>query len=143
MLCRTTCGSYIAGISIAVGTDAGNEGLLHGASMHAELEALADVGFKPSELIVAATRNGAGVVGKQAEVGTIVDGRWADFLVLTEDPLVDILNLAKIETIVHSGHAFRTPACSLVHRALIIEKCHNSGRLTESECKLRQRRVQL
>lgn len=94
-----------AGISVAVGTDAGNEGLLHGASMHAELEALAEIGFTPSELIVAATRNAARVVGKEATVGTISAGRAADFLVLTEDPLVDIRNLAKIETVVHLGHA--------------------------------------
>lgn len=73
--------------------------------MHAELEALAEIGFTPSELIVAATRNAARVVGKEATVGTISAGRAADFLVLTEDPLVDIRNLAKIETVVHLGHA--------------------------------------
>lgn len=92
-----------AGVEIAVGTDAGNEGLLHGASFHAELQALAELGFSPSELIVAATRNSARLLGSQDKIGTVVAGHRADFLILTADPVQDIHNLEDIETIVRAG----------------------------------------
>jgi imidazolonepropionase-like amidohydrolase len=95
-----------SGIPVAIGTDAGSEGLLHGASMHAELAALADLGFSPMELIVAATLTGARSAGKEQLIGSVTNGKLADFLILTADPLADIGNLNSIETVVHKGHAF-------------------------------------
>jgi imidazolonepropionase-like amidohydrolase len=48
-----------AGIKIALSTDAGNPGTLHGLSIYDELEAMQQAGIPASEIIPMATKNGA------------------------------------------------------------------------------------
>ncbi|MDX1592396.1 MAG: amidohydrolase family protein, partial [Balneolaceae bacterium] len=50
---------YEAGIPVAVGTDAGNPGTLHGISIFDELEAMQEAGIPSQALIVMATKHGA------------------------------------------------------------------------------------
>lgn len=47
------------GVTIAAGTDAGNIGTLHGASIFDELKMMADAGLTPAQILTAATLNGA------------------------------------------------------------------------------------
>ncbi len=75
-----------AGGRIVLGTDAGNPLTLHGASVHAELEAMESAGIPAEELIGIATRNGAAALNDAARYGTIEAGKQADLIVLTEDP---------------------------------------------------------
>lgn len=97
---------FDAGISLAVGSDAGNLGLLHGASLHYELKLMADAGVPPAALLVAATRNGARFLGKDDRVGTIENGKDADLLVLDRDPLADIQNLDSIRIVIRAGAVY-------------------------------------
>src|SRR6185436_13653456 len=53
-----------AGIRIAAGSDAGNIGTLHGPALHWEFELMADAGMRPVDILVAATRNAASVMGR-------------------------------------------------------------------------------
>ncbi len=81
---------HAAGIAVAMGTDAGNPLTLHGPSVYAEMEQMQKAGLAPADVLVAATRNAARAMGRDTEFGTLEAGKWADFLVLGEDPLQDV-----------------------------------------------------
>jgi imidazolonepropionase-like amidohydrolase len=55
------------------------------------------------DALVAGTRNGAELIGIDAQVGTVQEGKLADLLVLTANPLDDIENIRAIESVVLSG----------------------------------------
>ncbi len=95
-----------AGIKLAVGTDAGGRvGYnFQGYQTPREIELLVECGLTPMEALVAATRNGAEVIGADDRLGTIEPGKLADLLVLSEDPLQDIRHLRHIELIIQGGH---------------------------------------
>ena len=108
---------YDAGVSLAVGADAGLMGLLLGPSLHLELQAMNSAGIPPKDLIVAATLNSAKIAGKEEYFGSVEAGKYADFLILSADPLEDIANLQAIDLIVKQGRTFaqsdlRPPAAS-------------------------------
>ncbi len=96
-----------AGIPLVVGVDAGNIGLLHGATVHEEIALLREAGIPPMDIILAATRNAAGIVRKDGILGTIEAGKLADLLILTRDPLLDIRNVDAIDRVVKSGRIYR------------------------------------
>ncbi len=91
-----------AGITIALGTDAGNPGTLHGPSIYAELEAMQAAGIEPAELLVMATRNGARAMGRE-DIGTIAAGNIADLIIVSESPLQDVKNLRHITHVMRAG----------------------------------------
>lgn len=91
------------GIDFATGSDSGNIGLLHGASLHYEIKLMSLTGISNLDLIKAATLNSARVAGIEDKLGSIEVGKQADFLVLENDPLVDITNLQDIDKIVKKG----------------------------------------
>jgi imidazolonepropionase-like amidohydrolase len=97
-----------AGIPIAMGTDAGNPGTLHGPSVHAEMEAMQSAGMTPMQVLVASTRGGARAMGRD-DVGTLEKGKRADFLLVGADPLLDAANLRKLNAVVRGG-VLRTQA---------------------------------
>ncbi|MEO8586146.1 MAG: amidohydrolase family protein [Acidobacteriota bacterium] len=97
-----------AGIAIAMGTDAGNPGTVHGASVHAEMEAMEAAGMTPMEVLVASTKRGARAMGRE-DVGTLEKGKRADFLLVGADPLAGIANLRNLNGVVRGG-VFRTQA---------------------------------
>ena len=96
-----------AGIPLAVGVDAGNFGLLHGASVHQEIDLMRQAGIPAMDIILAATRNGAGIVGKTSSVGTIEPGKLADLLILSSDPVLDVRNVGAIDQVMKSGRLYR------------------------------------
>ncbi|MGH7475241.1 MAG: amidohydrolase family protein [Longimicrobiales bacterium] len=67
------------------------------------IEGLVELGMTPSDALVAATRNGALAFKALDEFGTLEVGKLADLLVLSADPLADISNLRKLETIMKEG----------------------------------------
>jgi imidazolonepropionase-like amidohydrolase len=91
------------GIRIAVGTDAGNIGTLHGPSIHREMELMAQAGLRPAEILAAATKNAAAVMGRAMELGTIEKGKLADIVILNADPLVDVKHLRDIFRVIKGG----------------------------------------
>jgi imidazolonepropionase-like amidohydrolase len=92
-----------AGLVVAVGSDAGNIGSLHGPAFHRELLLLEQAGMPPSEILVAATLNGARMLSMEDELGSIQVGKRADLLVLTANPAESAGNFSKIETVVSRG----------------------------------------
>ena len=92
-----------AGVTVATGTDAGNPGAFHGASYFTELKLMAQAGLTPKEILTCSTINGAKVLGKQEEFGSLEVGKRADLLVLNADPLQDVLNTRLIHLVVKDG----------------------------------------
>jgi imidazolonepropionase-like amidohydrolase len=91
-----------AGIPVAMGTDAGNPGTLHGPSVHAEMEAMQAAGLSPMEVLVASTKGGGRAMFRD-DVGTLEKGKRADFLLVGADPLADVANLRKLNAVVRGG----------------------------------------
>lgn len=98
-----------AGIDIAVGTDAGNPGTVHGPSIYAELEAMQAAGLEAQELIPMATRQGARVMGRGDAFGTLEAGQAADLIVLEADPGEDITHLRELAGVMRGGGWLREP----------------------------------
>jgi imidazolonepropionase-like amidohydrolase len=92
-----------AGIPIAVGTDAGNPGTLHGISIYDEMEAMQQAGIPTRDLIVMATHTGAKAMRRADDFGTLEHGKIADLIVLEEDPSEDIANMRSIEQVIRMG----------------------------------------
>lgn len=72
-----------AGVKVAMGTDC--PVAPHGWNLH-ELKHMADNGFTPQQALVAATSNGAELMGLQDELGTLSPGKRADVVVVDGDP---------------------------------------------------------
>src|SRR5262249_39236470 len=51
------------------------------------------VGFSPLETITCATKNGAEIIGREKDLGTLEPGKMADLLIVDGDPLMDIAGL--------------------------------------------------
>jgi imidazolonepropionase-like amidohydrolase len=94
-----------AGAVIAAGTDAGNTRTLHGPSLHREFVLMAEAGLSPMQILVSATSNGARLMGRD-DVGRIAEGTHADFLILDADPLADIRNTRRIQSVYRGGSRY-------------------------------------
>jgi imidazolonepropionase-like amidohydrolase len=103
-LARNVARLNAARVPIALGTDVGgaSAGPLFGFTEHIELEHMVSAGLTPAQAIVAATRTSADVL-RLTGLGTIARGKSADFIVLTANPLENIANTRRIETVYLRG----------------------------------------
>jgi imidazolonepropionase-like amidohydrolase len=92
-----------AGVTVAMGTDSGNIGTLHGVGVLREMAAMEEAGMKPLEVLQAATQGGARVMGREKELGRVAPGAMADLLVLDADPRTGTRALARIRRVVKDG----------------------------------------
>jgi imidazolonepropionase-like amidohydrolase len=95
-----------AGVRIGVGTDGGGQqgDQFIGWTMHTEMENMVAAGMTPAQVLVAATRGSAEILGLDG-LGTVAPGRSADFVVLDANPLDDITNTRKISAVYLRGKA--------------------------------------
>jgi len=95
---------HAAGVDILAGTDAGNPGTTHGASMHGELELLVRAGLTPTEALAAATSVPARRFAL-GDRGNIAPGQRADLFMVDGDPTRDILATRAIAQVWKNGYA--------------------------------------
>lgn len=95
-----------AGVHIATGTDAGNIGTLHASSYLAELKAMHKSGMTNWQIIRASTINGAKVLDKENEFGTVAVGKKANLILLGANPIDAIENITKLDLVINSGKTF-------------------------------------
>lgn len=93
-----------AGASIAMGSDAGTAFNDHGRSWR-EASFMVRNGMRPMDAIVAATRNGADLLGLGSQTGTVEPGKIADLVVVDGDPLSDISSLGNVVCTIQGGRA--------------------------------------
>ena len=97
----------LAGVKMMAGTDVPTTGTFFGFSLHDELALLVETyGMTPMEALRSATAVPAAFMGMAAEVGTIEVGRRADLVLLDADPLANIGNTRRIDTVIATGRVY-------------------------------------
>lgn len=84
-----TLALFESGVRVLAGTDAPNPGLVHGASLHRELQHLVHAGLQPLEALTAATAATAQVFGL-TDRGRLIPGARADLVLVDGNPAVDV-----------------------------------------------------
>jgi imidazolonepropionase-like amidohydrolase len=109
--------AFRAGISLSAGTDdePGDSSDFYSALLQELALLVDDAGLTPADALRAATINGARTIGREKDMGSIENGKLADFVILDRDPLSDIHNLRSIYMTVKNGigykrRAYRTAA---------------------------------
>src|SRR5438445_5992070 len=95
-----------AGGSIAAGSDAANQLLIPGYSLHEEMSLLVAAGLTPLEAITAATRRGAQLLHADS-LGMIAQGKVADLVVLNANPAGGIGATRNIAMVMIRGRMIR------------------------------------
>jgi imidazolonepropionase-like amidohydrolase len=90
-------------VDILAGTDAPNDGAIHGASMHRELELLVESALSPPEALRAATSAPARAFASLNDRGRVVAGARADLLLVEGDPTSDILATRNVLRVYKGG----------------------------------------
>jgi len=92
-----------AGAYMGVGTDAASPLNFHTEAMWFEMAALVELGMTPTQVISAATKTGAEILGKSAELGTIEPGKLADLLIVDGNPLDEIKLMKRVLVTIRDG----------------------------------------
>lgn len=88
----------IAGVKVAMGTDAGTP-FNHHARNAEELREMVEAGFRPMDALVASTGRAAELLGIAETTGSLTPGKQADLLVVRGDPLSDITVISDVDCI--------------------------------------------
>ncbi|MGH7522142.1 MAG: amidohydrolase family protein [Gemmatimonadales bacterium] len=91
-----------AGGPIAAGSDAANQLLIPGYSLHEELSLLVAAGLSPLDAIIAATRRGAQLLHADS-LGVVATGKVADLVVLNANPAKNINATRQIAMVILRG----------------------------------------
>ena len=73
-----------------------------------EFGALVRGGMTPLEALRAATVNGAELIGKSKDIGTIETGKFADIVAVDGDPLADITMMEKVVFVMKGGEVYKS-----------------------------------
>ena len=95
--------AFDAGVTVAMGSDAGNPNTPHGVGLLYELEALEAVGFEPEVLLKAATLGGAAALGLENELGRLAPDAHADIVIYKRDPRESTAHLWSVRNVVLGG----------------------------------------
>jgi imidazolonepropionase-like amidohydrolase len=92
-----------SGVPVAFGTDSGPAGRFPGYFEHLETGLMHDAGLTSREILMSATSVAAACLDLD-DVGTLEPGKWADFVVLGEDPIAEIQALRSIDSVYIAGN---------------------------------------
>jgi imidazolonepropionase-like amidohydrolase len=94
-----------AGIVIGCGTDSGVPLDYHG-TLWREMEMLGRIGFSNSEILQCATINNAKIVGMADKIGSVEAGKYADLMILQDNPLEKIEACRKPQIVIKNGEIY-------------------------------------
>jgi imidazolonepropionase-like amidohydrolase len=111
-----------AGVPLLAGTDLNRfNPVLPGWGLHEELALLVDSGLTPQQALQTATLNPARYFNIADQMGTVETGKVADLVILNANPLEDIRNTQKIDSVVSRGQLFsRQDLDAQLERARVI-----------------------
>jgi hypothetical protein len=92
-----------AGVGFLTGTDTGVSYSVPGFELHDEMELMVGTGLTPAQVLRAATNHPARALRHDADLGSIHAQKFADLVLLDENPLVDIANTRKIAGVFVNG----------------------------------------
>ncbi len=91
------------GAYMGVGTDAASPLNMHDEAMRFEMAALVESGMTPIQVISAATKTNAEILGQFKELGTVEPGKLADLVIVRGNPLANIENIGNVDIVVKDG----------------------------------------
>jgi imidazolonepropionase-like amidohydrolase len=97
---QTFQAAWKAGVKMAFGSDAGV--YPHGDNA-GQFGKMVEWGMTPVDAIRAATTKAAEALGREADVGQIVAGRYADIIAVAGDPTKDVATLRDVKMVVKGG----------------------------------------
>jgi imidazolonepropionase-like amidohydrolase len=92
---------------ISYGTDAG--GYAWTENQAQELAYMVRYGMTPMQAIRSATSTAARLLDQEANLGSVAEGRWADLVAVTGDPLADIAELQRVVFVMKGGVVYKSP----------------------------------
>jgi imidazolonepropionase-like amidohydrolase len=90
-----------------MGTDAGTPGNHHGLNAHECVLMATRCGLSPAESVRAATINAATLLRREAELGTLEVGKYADVIACANDPWEDLEELTRLVFVMKGGQIER------------------------------------
>lgn len=107
---KAAAGQFIAvSARMGVGTDAASPLNFHTEAMWREMAALVESGMTPLQVISAATKTNAEIIGNFDRLGSLEPGKLADILVVEGNPLANIENLGRVVFVVRNGVPWYAP----------------------------------
>lgn len=100
---RTVKKLHDGGVNLAAGTDSGTPGVVIGKGLHKELELMVEAGLTPMEAIIAGTSKAADNLARRSEFGTLEQGKIADIIAVSRDPLKDIKATREVKLVIKDG----------------------------------------
>ncbi len=100
---KNTFNAFKAGVKMVTGSDAGNPGVVHGPTVHRELQLWVAAGVPAGAALQGATANAAALLGAGARMGRIQKGFEATLLLVDGNPLLDISSTERISMVLFKG----------------------------------------
>jgi imidazolonepropionase-like amidohydrolase len=96
---------YDAGVPIVAGTDS-----LAGFVLHSELESYVAAGIPAPKVLQLATLGAARVMKRDAETGSVAEGKAADVILVDGDPTARIADIRRVVNVVQGGNLYDADA---------------------------------
>lgn len=95
---------YEAGVTVMMGTDAGNPTIFPGYSAHKELEFMSEAGMPTTDILRSSTIIPARFLGLDDTMGSIAEGKVASFVMMDRNPLENVRNSQSIHRVMLEGY---------------------------------------
>lgn len=92
--------AYKAGVKIVMGSDTGL------GENPKEAGLMVSAGMAPMDVLMAATANGADLIGSD-DIGKIVAGSYADIIAVSGDPIADMSELERVQFVMKGGVIYK------------------------------------
>ena len=100
-----------AGVPVSIGAHGQREGL----ASHWEMWSFARGGMSPIQALRTATTEPARHLGFEKDIGSLEEGKLADLVILSENPLEDIRNTETVEHVMIGGRLYESKTMNEVH----------------------------
>jgi imidazolonepropionase-like amidohydrolase len=102
--------AHRVGVRMAMGTDVGTPGNHAGDNMQEPVIMVNECGMSPAEAIYASTWNGACLLERESDIGSIEAGKVADIIAVPNNPLDEIETLRDVFFVMKDGLVYRNDA---------------------------------
>jgi hypothetical protein len=113
------------GVRLLAGTDITIPYTYPGFSLHDELKLLVEADLSPMQALETATTNPARLLGLSKTWGRVQPGFTANLVLLSADPLADIANTSKIDSVVLNGEVLHRARLDQLLAEARVEKGQN------------------